>query len=100
MARRCARPRRISTSSIERSDQTPPVHVIQAQPGFIAPLRWRFRHGIIGRNSTGIQLPLPRWIPAFELRFWRDRDETRFAVLKGDRRLIEWRSLAVGFPAD
>jgi glycogen debranching enzyme len=49
---------------------------------------------------------LPDWLPdltltdlrlgkrSFDLRFWREGDETRFEVLKGEPHMIEWRSLA------
>jgi glycogen debranching enzyme len=54
---------------------------------------------------------LPDWLPdirltdlrlgkrIFELRFWREGGETRFEVLKGDRGVIERRSLAAGLAA-
>jgi glycogen debranching enzyme len=49
---------------------------------------------------------LPDWLPdltltdfrlgkqSFDLRFWREGEETRFAVLNGDAHAIEWRHLA------
>jgi glycogen debranching enzyme len=55
---------------------------------------------------------LPDWIPdlrlvdfrlgkqVFDLRFWREGDETRFEVLKGDRHAVERRSLAAGLSGD
>jgi glycogen debranching enzyme len=55
---------------------------------------------------------LPDWLPdlvlsdmrlgkqSFDLRFWRDGQETRFEVLKGDAQAVERRSLAQSLPHD
>ena len=64
------------------------------------------------RGKLYVDPGLPDWLPdvrltdlrlgkrVFELRFWREGDETRFEVLKGDRGVIERRSLAAGLAAD
>jgi hypothetical protein len=69
-------------------------------------------HALIGfdadapRGKLYLDPMLPDWLPdlhlvdfrlgkrAFDLRFWRDGEETRFEVVKGDARMVERRSLA------
>jgi glycogen debranching enzyme len=62
------------------------------------------------RGKLNVDPLLPQWLPdltlldirlgrqRFDIRFWRDHEETRFEVLRGDPRAVERNSFGSQFP--
>ena len=107
-------------AGIERDDANFPVQYPDANvpQAWAAGSAFSMLQALIGFEPdapTGklyLDPALPDWLPdlvlsdmrlgkqLFDLRFWRDGQETRFEVLKGDAQAVERRSLARGLPHD
>ena len=101
-------------AGIEREDSNFPVQYPDANvpQAWAAGSVFSLLQALIGFNADAprgklyIDPVLPDWLPdlhlvdfrlgkrVFDLRFWRDGEETRFEVVKGDERVVERRSLA------
>jgi glycogen debranching enzyme len=105
-------------AGIEREDANFPVQYPDANvpQAWAAGSVFTLLQALIGldadapRSKLYIDPMLPDWLPdlhlvdlrlgkkVFDLRLWRDGEETRFEVVKGDPRAIERRSLAAAAP--
>jgi glycogen debranching enzyme len=105
-------------AGIEREDANFPVQYTDANvpQAWAAGSVFTFLQALIGfdadapRGKLYIDPMLPDWLPdlhlvdfrlgkkVFDLRFWRDGEETRFEVVRGDPGVIERRSLAAAAP--
>jgi glycogen debranching enzyme len=106
-------------AGIEREDSNFPIQYPDANvpQAWAAGSVFTLLQALIGfdadapRGKLYIDPMLPDWLPdlhlvdfrlgkrVLDLRFWRDGEETRFEVLKGDARVVERRSLAAVFSA-
>jgi glycogen debranching enzyme len=101
-------------AGIEREDANFPVQYPEANvpQAWAAGSVFSMLQGLLGfepdapQGKLWLDPALPEWLPdltltdlrlgkrSFDLRFWREGDETRFEVLKGDALAVERRSLA------
>ncbi len=107
-------------AGIERDDTNFPVQYPEANvpQAWAAGSVFSMLQALIGFETDApagrlyLDPALPDWLPdltlcdlrldkqSFDLRFWRDGQDTRFEVLKGDAQAIERRSLAHGLRHD
>ena len=104
-------------TTIERDRKSFPVQYLGANipQAWAAGAVFSFMEAILGfapdapRGKLYVDPSLPRWLPdltlldlrlgteLFDIRFWRDGDETRFEVLRGDPEVVEARRFGARF---
>jgi glycogen debranching enzyme len=104
-------------TTIERDEESFPVQYLGANvpQAWAAGSVFTLMHAILGivpdapRGKLYVDPLLPQWLPdltlldlhvgrrRFDIRFWRDGDETQFEVLKGDPKAVVRNSFGVQF---
>jgi len=104
-------------TTIERNEDSFPVQYLGANvpQAWAAGSVFTLMHAILGivpdapRGKLHVDPQLPQWLPdltlldlhlgrhKFDIRFWRDGDETQFEVLKGDPKAVVRSSFGAKF---